>query len=317
MIHVEFDPEKLTGEQKEWWDGWQKRANDATLEVIELWEKWRSDPRKDEFKKIFDRTRITKIWGELKDWLLKNVFHNKCAYCETPVGRSIFHAEHYRPKKGVTTEKGRVKIRDAGGQECDHPGYFWLAFHWQNLLPSCARCNSPNKKNRFPLPEQKPHLSILQVLEGSYLKRLRHQIIESKRTNGIYYLQPADLNQFEGRVFLHPYFDEPQRYFTFDDFGQIVPIGTEEEQMIAQQSIEAYNLNGDSIVEERRKAQFDAERRYYDAYCTYRDRKDRVFTKSEARIAAKDAIRGFLEGREAYSAAVVAYLKEEFPDYIK
>jgi hypothetical protein len=47
------------------------------------------------------------------------------------------------------------------GTEQDHPGYYWLAYDWDNLLPSCQLCNEPSsarsggraigKRNFFPL----------------------------------------------------------------------------------------------------------------------------------------------------------------------
>lgn len=64
---------------------------------------------------------------------LHKLFHGKCAYCET-----FYHSvapvdvEHYRPKAGV-------------GEDTSHPGYWWLAMVWENLLPSCIHCNRLNK----------------------------------------------------------------------------------------------------------------------------------------------------------------------------
>ncbi|MCX7112967.1 MAG: hypothetical protein NTX45_23190 [Proteobacteria bacterium] len=34
------------------------------------------------------------------------------------------------------------------------PGYYWLAYAWDNLLLSCERCNRQYKKNLFPLLHQ-------------------------------------------------------------------------------------------------------------------------------------------------------------------
>ncbi|WP_175421746.1 MULTISPECIES: endonuclease [unclassified Bradyrhizobium] len=65
---------------------------------------------------------------------LEELFHGKCAYCES---RYAFQApvdvEHYRPK-------GRVE------GEPNHPGYWWLAADWANLLPSCLDCNRRRKQ---------------------------------------------------------------------------------------------------------------------------------------------------------------------------
>jgi hypothetical protein len=65
---------------------------------------------------------------------LDDLYHEKCAYCE-----SIYRAvdvrdvEHFRPKGGVK-------------ESPTHPGYWWLASEWSNLLPSCPPCNQWRKQ---------------------------------------------------------------------------------------------------------------------------------------------------------------------------
>lgn len=64
---------------------------------------------------------------------LEKLFHDKCAYCETHVtGGSEWDVEHYRPKAAVA-------------ERPDHPGYYWLAYQWSNLYPSCKFCNQGRK----------------------------------------------------------------------------------------------------------------------------------------------------------------------------
>jgi len=63
----------------------------------------------------------------------------KCCYCERRRDLKLeSDVEHFRPKAGVTDEN-------------EHPGYWWLAYEWNNLLFSCKRCNTLYKKNYFPL----------------------------------------------------------------------------------------------------------------------------------------------------------------------
>lgn len=74
---------------------------------------------------------------------VKNVLlraqYGKCCYCESEVRPlSYGDVEHYRPK-------GAVK------QAENHPGYYWLAYNWNNLLFSCEVCNRSYKKALFPL----------------------------------------------------------------------------------------------------------------------------------------------------------------------
>ncbi len=64
---------------------------------------------------------------------LEEVFHGKCAYCESrPTSVSSWNVEHYRPR-------GRVAERP------DHPGYYWLAYAWTNLYLACELCNQRRK----------------------------------------------------------------------------------------------------------------------------------------------------------------------------
>jgi uncharacterized protein (TIGR02646 family) len=65
---------------------------------------------------------------------LEELFHGKCAYCESLyASQAPVDVEHYRPK-------GRIE------GELKHPGYWWLAAEWTNLLPSCLDCNRRRKQ---------------------------------------------------------------------------------------------------------------------------------------------------------------------------
>jgi uncharacterized protein (TIGR02646 family) len=87
--------------------------------------------------------------------------HGKCAFCESQV-RHIAHGdvEHYRPKGGY---------RQNGSDSLERPGYFWLAYAWQNLFFACQLCNQSFKKNLFPLADPtrraRSHLDDLAVEE--------------------------------------------------------------------------------------------------------------------------------------------------------
>lgn len=73
---------------------------------------------------------------------LHNAQFKKCCYCETVVfsisGGAI---EHFRPKTAVRQGRGQPRIR---------PGYYWLAYQWENLLFICGTCNT-KKSDLFPL----------------------------------------------------------------------------------------------------------------------------------------------------------------------
>lgn len=72
--------------------------------------------------------------------------HGKCCFCESKILHIAFgDVEHYRPKAGY---------RQNPGEALRKPGYYWLAYAWDNLLLSCERCNRQYKKNLFPLLDQ-------------------------------------------------------------------------------------------------------------------------------------------------------------------
>jgi uncharacterized protein (TIGR02646 family) len=72
---------------------------------------------------------------------LQELFHEKCAYCESSVSASNpFDVEHYRPTHGALNLDGTVAPAH----------YWWLATEWTNLLPSCMYCNR-SKRARFPI----------------------------------------------------------------------------------------------------------------------------------------------------------------------
>src|SRR5574341_1145443 len=69
----------------------------------------------------------------------RGVFFGKCAYCETLIAENHpGDIEHFRPKGRVTDSMGRqLMVQDENGEEYPHPGYYWLAYDWKNLLLAC------------------------------------------------------------------------------------------------------------------------------------------------------------------------------------
>jgi len=70
--------------------------------------------------------------------------NQKCCYCERCREDVELDVEHYRPKGAVQQERGGEVL---------HPGYYWLAYRWDNLYLSCKRCNSKWKSILFPLAD--------------------------------------------------------------------------------------------------------------------------------------------------------------------
>lgn len=85
-------------------------------------------------KEIIDRN--SKVWGELKEWLL-TLSHQKCWFSEAKDCFSHWDVEHFRPKKSVRDDTG-------------HEGYWWLAFDWHNFR-ICGNVGNRKKGTYFPL----------------------------------------------------------------------------------------------------------------------------------------------------------------------
>lgn len=75
---------------------------------------------------------------------LKTDQYGKCCFCE---GKFEAYAsgdiEHYQPKGAVKQRKDSETL---------YPGYYWLAYSWENLYYSCSICNS-TKGSLFPLSD--------------------------------------------------------------------------------------------------------------------------------------------------------------------
>lgn len=91
---------------------------------------------------LFER----RIYGDasVKEALFEAQY-GKCCYCEyKPRPGHWGDVEHFRPKQAVQQSAGGPLLR---------PGYYWLAYEWDNLLFSCPICNREHKRNLFPLSQ--------------------------------------------------------------------------------------------------------------------------------------------------------------------
>lgn len=91
------------------------------------------------------------IYGhkDVKDSLIA-IQNYKCCFCESSIGHiSYGDVEHFRPKAGWVQSNEKL----------NKPGYYWLAYEWNNLILSCQICNQRNKKNFFPLLKDSPRAS--------------------------------------------------------------------------------------------------------------------------------------------------------------
>jgi hypothetical protein len=297
MISVRFDPARIKGDLKKWWDDWLIRADRATQDVIDAWESGAKDlPFKNS------------LWSELKIKLLESVFHGKCGYCETNFVRDPGEAEHYRPKGCVTVKDPitgksmNAETLDTAENQINHPGYFWLAYHWKNLFPACKSCNSIHGKlTQFPVFEDGRHV-LLWKKGRPPLARPTEPPRESKKFPGFVYLGPDDLDKIEKPLLLNPYRNDPRKHLRFGVRGIIAPI---EESLYGKVSIAAYNLEAERLRTARQREQCDANNRFYSSQLIHSAEPP---TPEEKRVAGESVLQPYRDGIGEYSAAVLDYL---------
>jgi uncharacterized protein (TIGR02646 family) len=77
---------------------------------------------------------------------LNQLQHGICCYCESRYDVTGYgEVEHFRPKNGWQQDKEDKHLHQ--------PGYYWLAYKWENLMYACKRCNCKYKQNYFPLKD--------------------------------------------------------------------------------------------------------------------------------------------------------------------
>lgn len=172
---------------------------------------------------------------------LRGLFRGCCAYCEAVYeGTQQVDVEHYRPKGGVEGNP-------------NHPGYWWLAMRWDNLLPSCADCN-----RRRTQTAAAPGMTLAELQdafesnEGSAAGKLN----AFPTSNGHWAQPEADPTLGETPLLIDPTRDDPNDYLIWKLDGEI-PIlvarsgGSEAISPKGQMSIDVYGLNRFGLVQSR------------------------------------------------------------------
>lgn len=143
---------------------------------------------------------------------LNQLQHGICCYCESRYDVTGYgEVEHFRPKKGWQQDKEDKHLHQ--------PGYYWLAYKWENLMYACKRCNCKYKQNYFPLKDP--------------TKRFKPEV--------------CDISE-EEPLLINPYEEQhPERHLGFE--GANIKALTAE----GSSSIIYYGLDREELNEERQK----------------------------------------------------------------
>jgi len=203
-------------------------------------------------------------------------FFGKCVYCEGKIFQNQHgDVEHFRPK-GAVEDLDNSPIQIGRGRTLrDHPGYYWLAYDWKNLIPSCSLCNQSSTKqsngnrigkhNRFPV-------------EGKH----------ATKPNGESNEKPLLINPTTG----HPD-DDPSKHLVVDKTGVMVS-----KSQRGETCIDIFGLNHRDLPETR-KAVFDNAKN--DAAALFRATTIDPNGNEKKKLERK--LKDFIRGKSEHSAA--------------
>ncbi len=143
---------------------------------------------------------------------LRKAQHDKCAFCESRFSHVGYgDVEHFRPKAGYNQR---------AGAPLTSPGYYWLAYDWNNLFLSCQLCNQRFKRNLFPLEDP----------AGRAASHHHRRRVSSERP-----------------LLLDPGKDDPSRFVTFDAaIARAI-----DDNRRGRTTIEVFGLNRTELIEMR------------------------------------------------------------------
>lgn len=246
------------------------------------WKDWRQKCEKETEKliKSVKQGLKPKITGLYKKRIIKDTvyiaingpFSGKCAYCETRIASDQYgDMEHYRPVRAVEDENGEI---------VPHPGYYWLAYDWKNLLPSCIKCNRPNpgdkkigKHNRFPVKDN-------------------------------FYSTAPGQECYEKPLLINPLFEDPEEHLEVN--LQTGVMGGDERGKCC---IDIFGLNVRPGLLEDRKTAYMAVLALLNKYISSND-------ESEERECIKE-LSEIIAGRQPYSLVGRTLIKKKFPGYFE
>lgn len=152
---------------------------------------------------------------------LSELFFHKCGYCEYPLARTDPNVEHYRPKSRVS-------------EVPKHPGYYWLAYDWSNLLLACEFCNQLRRE---------PPTRAITARTRAAGKADKFPLLDEARRA----YSPDGEISLEEPLLVNPTVEEPSEHLTFDPSGR--PIYKSKKGKV---SIEVYNLDSRQLNKQRR-----------------------------------------------------------------
>lgn len=213
----------------------------------------------------------------------KGPFWGKCAYCESNIAADQpGDIEHYRPKSAIKDGNNDDIVIEIDGSNVPHPGYYWLAYNWQNLLPSCRDCNSVTKAKtggqRIGKGNLFPVKNFRAVLPGQ--------------------------EDLEEPLILNPLFDNPADHLSIDSTGII-----SEKSKEGKVCLDIFGLNKREALVTARKETYDNIRTLTKMYFVA------LLMDSNDRAKHYEKLKSFKDGKQPYSIAGIQAIKDTVKEH--
>ncbi|HGM5882662.1 MAG: AAA family ATPase [Stenotrophomonas maltophilia] len=199
--------------------------------------------------------------SELKRALLIES-HGKCAYCEQLLDPEDSVIDRFRPSSGAVDASGTISS----------PHYWWLAYDWNNLFPSCQQCNF-FKGNNFP-------------------------VVNERIPVGVH----TDFDAVEVPLIINPFRLDPSKHLEYTRDGRVIPLSLFGEHTIAtiklnrsplllkrEQALAHFSSRGESWIENSRASREFAGMARYFALLKGQTRSWPVLRREEPSAVKKEA----------------------------
>lgn len=174
---------------------------------------------------------------------LRVMFHGKCAYCESKIaGSQDADVEHYRPKGGVTEAK------EAG---ISHPGYWWLAMVWENLVLSCQHCNQ-SRSYHVIIPDDVETEEELQAFLELRIYSGAGKLNAFPTENSQWVTSQTGNVAIEKPLILNPVDVDPDEHIDWVLFGGAATVRAKNSSLVGETTRRILGLNRRWLEEDRR-----------------------------------------------------------------
>lgn len=171
---------------------------------------------------------------------LRDMFHNKCAYCESRIaGAYDGDVEHYRPKGKVT---------DAEKAGVAHPGYWWLGMVWENLVLGCAHCNQTRHQIIFQDGMTEAEARVL-IERGVTILVGKLDAFPTEDSKWI--VAHTDDVATEKPLLLDPTSVDPMAHLEWVVNGELSTVRPHNGSVVGRTSIDIFGLNRRRLTEDR------------------------------------------------------------------